>query len=476
MSGLMSKFGFGSKSVTNKPKIEINNFAVQMTQRLTMPDEEYIRRLAKNYGLDFGNSIPLLWKDLYTLFKAKEQYYDEFKLENHLYTITDILDLSGLSNLSPEQQKYYEQSVKFLKKIDFENVPGETPMIQTFNLLGFMVTVQNKATNNTPEDALILQDYIKKVDDALINKTVEKQFYTDQDSAGGTSYGDYVSELSKSLESNIRSGLYDLSPVAKTIIQENPDKSIPVNTALLKMIRIRAMMDKKLGEALGSTTEKELNNNTNTRESRLLTSVSQSTKASLTQKMMPNFQEKVIKKELAVKTKVAPKKSKQSAIFALDDSGSMATLFKQSYVRAILLKLLEDVVNGDMELTFYNYEVNLRNKHVVKTEEEARKLFKHINQRIPNGGGTYIGNCIQTLVDEVIADPELVNPEIFIVCDGEDHVDPKSINFKGVKVNFISLGNYRKEHEQICTLSGGTYLYETFSSKNDGWGKDALRN
>src|SRR5690606_29211891 len=133
---IFSKFGF---NLTTKSKIEMNAFAVQLTQRLTMPDEEYVRKLAVNYNLDFGNSIPLLWKDLYTLFKAKEQYYTDFKLENHLYTITDILDLSGLSVLTPEQQKYYEQSIKFLKSIDFDSVPGSTPMIQTFNLLGFIV-------------------------------------------------------------------------------------------------------------------------------------------------------------------------------------------------------------------------------------------------------------------------------------------------------------------------------------------------
>ena len=470
MSNIFSKFGF---NLTTKSKIEMNTFAVQLTQRLTMPDEEYVRKLAVNYNLDFGNSIPLLWKDLYTLFKAKEQYYTDFKLENHLYTITDILDLSGLSVLTPEQQKYYEQSTKFLKSIDFDSVPGSTPMIQTFNLLGFIVTVQDKKARNTQEDTLILQDYIKKVDDALINKTVEKKFDPDGDNTPGTSYGDYAETLSKTLESNIRTSLYDLSPVAKTIIQENPEKSIPINTALIKMIRVKAIMDAKLGNALGSTTEKELNNNTNTRESRTLTSISQASKASLTQKMLPNFKEKVIKKELAVKTKVAPKKSKQNAIFALDDSGSMATLFKQSYVRGILLKLLEDVVNGDMELTFYNYETSLRNKHVIKTEEDARKLFKHINQRIPNGGGTNIGSCIQTLIDEVISNPDLVNPEIFIVCDGEDYVNAKAIDFKGVKVNFISLGNYRAEHKEVCTLSGGTYLYETFTAKG-GWQKEVL--
>lgn len=462
-----------NSDLTIKSKIEMNTFAVQMTQRLTMPDEEYIRTLAKKYSLDFGYSIPLLWKDLYTLFKAVEQYDIDFKLENHLFTMTDILDLSGKPYLSDELKKYYEQTVKFFKKVNFAEVPGATPMMQTFNLLSYVVTVQDKRDNNSKEDTLILQDYIKKVDDALLNKSVEKEFYLDNHHDENSSISDYNTTLSKTLESNIRTGLYDLSPVVKNIIQENPDQSIPINTALIRLIKVRAVMDKKLGNALGSVTEKVLNNNTNQRESRRISSVSQATNASLVQKSLPGFKEKVIKKEIDIKTKVAPKKSKQSCIIAVDDSGSMGTLFKQSYVRGILLKLLEDVVNDDMELTFYSYETNLYNKHVIKTEEEAKKLFKHINQRIPNGGGTNIGNCIQTLIDEVIADPELVNPEVFIVCDGEDYVNAKLINFKGVKVNFISLGNERAEHKEVCTLSGGTYIAETFS-KNENWNKTTL--
>lgn len=460
LKGLSNLFGGG---VAPREKIEITPFSVQMTQRVPLPDEEYIREIAKKHSLSFGKDIPLLWKDLYTLFKALDQRGSAFNVKDHIFSQTDVLDLTGETVLSGTVQQYYESTRNFLLKINYDEVPGATPLIQAFNVLSFVTSVKGGNDYNTPEDSLILQNYIKEVDEAIINKSVTTQFDLDTKDSGNADLNQISKTLSKTYESHMRTGLYDLNPVIKTVIQEDPEQSIPTNSAFIKLIKVKQVMDKKLGDALGSHTDIELNNSSSTTEQRRITSTAHALKAPISQKIMPGFTEKAIKKELAVKTKVAPKKTKQSAIIAVDDSGSMATLWKQSYVRAILLKLLEDVANGDMELVFYNYVTSLYNRWEVTTMDDCKKLFDHVNKRIPSGGGTNIGACIQTLVNEVIANKDLINPEIFIVCDGEDHVDASKIDFKGVKVNFISLGNYRGEHKKVSDLSGGTYISESFN-------------
>lgn len=452
----------------NKPVYEYSHQSLQMVQRVAMPDEIYVRKLANRYGLRFGLKIPIIWKDIYSLFKALEQNPEDFNIDDFIYNESEIIDFMAATELTEDLKSVYNNNYKFFNSIDFREIPGFSALDKTFNLLSFVVYIQDKNKTNSAEDIDVLNDAEEKLaDDKTLQDALNKEVWLDNKHDPNVSISEYNDTLGKSIESNLRMALYDLSPVIKHIIQGKEEKSVPINSALLKLIKVKMSLDDKLGDVLGSSTDKELNNNTNTREQVRISTVSQATNASIIQKALPKFNEKVIEKDIQIKTKMAPKKSKQSVIIAVDDSGSMCYLHKQSYVRGIILKLLEEVVKGDMELTFYSYESSLYNKTVVKTEEDCKNLFNFINKRRPNGGGTKIGENIQSLIDEVVINPDLVNPEIFIVCDGEDYVDPDIIDFKGVKVNFISLGNYRKTHERLATLSGGTYLLEEFNAKED---------
>lgn len=458
----------------NKSIYEYSHESLQMVQRITMPDETYVRKLANRYGLRFGLKIPIIWKDIYSLFKGLEQNPEDFNVDDFIYNESEILDFMGVTELTEDLKSVYNNNYKFFKSIDFTQISGFSALDKTFNLLSFVVYIQDKGKQNGTEDVDILSDAEEKlVDDKTLQESLGKEAWLDNEHEPNVSISEFNDTLGKTIESNIRMALYDLSPVIKHIIQGKEEKSIPINSALLKLIKVKMSLDSKLGDVLGSSTDKELNNNTNKREQVRLSTISQASNASIIQMALPKFNEKVIEKDIHVKTKIAPKKSKQSVIIAVDDSGSMCYLHKQSYVRGIILKLLEEVIKGDMELTFYSYESSLYNKTVVKTEEECKQLFNFINKRRPNGGGTKIGENIQSLIDEVVINPDLVNPEIFIVCDGEDHVDPDTIDFKGVKVNFISLGNYRKTHERLATLSGGSYILEEFNSKED-YGKTRM--
>jgi uncharacterized protein with von Willebrand factor type A (vWA) domain len=132
---------------------------------------------------------------------------------------------------------------------------------------------------------------------------------------------------------------------------------------------------------------------------------------------MPDFTMKLAKKEIFANKKVAPVTKKQMFTMLLDDSGSMSSKIKQSFVRAVLLNRLEPVIKGHASLIFHFYESERYDKRTVNTTAECKALFDEICRRVPGGGGTHIGKVLQETINESYDVPGYHNPEIMIVCD-----------------------------------------------------------
>lgn len=456
-----------------------NGFVLNLTNKVTMPDVDYINELAREKNFALGTSFknpPRILEDLYYLFRKEQQDPDTFELNNHLfsqeYLETDVL----FRPLTEGEKAYYNHTLLFLEKVDFSNIIGITPLDKALNVMMYLVHLSTKTnpggnnphdeTNNPKQDRVDIKDE-EQLAEAM--KEMGQEGPTGDDGGQGGSgavrspedQGDEMPDLAKC----VRDHLYDLTPSIANVYGAKKPSDVPINRKILGDIKIKAYLENSVGMSTALDTKKVKNNDSNERKKFQMDNHNQITKIRKSAMMSETFDEKFIKKELDVNEKVKPEEKKQILYMLLDDSGSMRCKVKQTYVRAVLLNRLESVVDGKSELMFYLYESKRYNEMEVKDKKAAQKLYKDISLRRPGGGGTYIGHILQETIDEIHNKKGYHDPEIMIVCDGDDKVNPDDLKYKGVRINVVLLGTTNKDLERIAKETGGFFTCEKLYSR-----------
>lgn len=448
-------------------KVANNGRTVQITIGATLPNVDYVIEIAKkDYGFTFPKGvIPIFLIDLYTMFAA----YDQVGEENYnhgmiLLKYPEIIESLKEQNISFDDREikaYYTLAVNTLNMVNLKEARGYSPLSKALDILLVVVNAPNRDADNINK----IFDYEATITDHVIDDGLQnvKNYGTkDVDLEGvSRSKSDSFEDPFK-LTTTVRDFVHSGSIFMKKVILDNPYKSLPVNSAFIKTLKAKMYLTEKLNLGERSSKELEQSNDTNTRVLKTMSSYSQVRHASLSDRVSPTFQSKVLQKSLSVKTKMAPKKVKQAVSLLTDISGSMNELIKQSYVRGIYLHFCEEVVKGNMVINHRFYERNIIDESKADDLKSAQELFKKICTTVPNMGGTDIGACLQTQIDQLSSDPSTTNKEIFIILDGQDKIDPKKIKFKGVIVNAVCIGNQNAGVRETCILSGGRYESITF--------------
>ena len=187
----------------------------------------------------------------------------------------------------------------------------------------------------------------------------------------------------------------------------------------------------------------------------------------------PDFQYKLVTKQLYRAKGIEMEKSKQIIFMIVDDSGSMCSIAKISRVKALLLNRISEVVKGNAELYICTFERHLDNKWIhVNDEKSANTVWDNFRKYFTFSRNT---TSVQDAVEEAVkqiktgvlpafSGPEInitkgVNPEICVINDGQDSVNS---NFKpSLPLHVFIMG---QEHQQLkaCAInSRGSYnLYK----------------
>ena len=184
--------------------------------------------------------------------------------------------------------------------------------------------------------------------------------------------------------------------------------------------------------------------------------------ANMSQMMLPNFIPKFATRNLIVKKRIERKK--QTLILMIDDSGSMNSVSKKVWVKALIWNRVLAVLNKKAELYILTFERNadIYGTHYLSTPEQAEKFMKSDWFPRFSGGGTDIQNAMEEVMkclDEKRLGcchiTDLENPQLVIINDGQDHIDPTFVP-KIVTHSFI-LGQDNNNLKTVVTNSGGTY-------------------
>lgn len=433
----------------------MGQFSVRLTNPINVPGIAHINALAKEKNFNFSEAFtqaPDILKDLFYIFMKERDLGTDFVKGEHLLS-RKIIEKNVLGRpLSSSENAYYLYNLNFLSKVKIEEIIGFSPMDKALNVIMFATKLAKDrhkydTTGTTTGE-------IDEVDETSLGKAIKKFSQPDERSEDGSI------ELSNSLTACVRSYLSDLSPEILSIYGANNKLDMPVDLKIFKDIKIKAYLENKLGMQETKELKVVEDNSSKKKKHMQITSVSDVSKLSKLKMVMPDFNVKLAKKELTVSKKVSPVTKKQMFTMLLDDSGSMGCVKKQTYVRAVLLNRLEPVIKGHATLVFYLYESGRYNKKTVNTVAEARELFDQVCKRVPNGGGTNIGAVLQETINEICALPGYHNPEIMILCDGDDYVDASELDYKGVKINVVALGRDNPGLREAASASTGWYTEE----------------
>lgn len=433
----------------------MGNFSVRLTNEIGIPGIDHINELAMEKNFNFSTAFteaPEILKDLYYIFMKERELGTDFVKSEHLLSRA-VIEKSVLGRkMDSSETAYYLYNLNFLSKVAVEEILGFSPMDKALNVIMYATKLSKELSKYDAEGTVVAEE--DTVTPATLSKSIKKF------SEPSERTGEGEVELSNDLTSCVRDFLYDLSPEILSIYGVNNKLDMPINLKIFKDIKIKAYLENKLGMEETKELKVTADNSSKLKKHMNITSASDLSKVSKLKMVMPDFQVKAAKKELMVNKKVSPVAKKQMFTYLLDDSGSMCCVKKQTYVRATLLNRLEAVAKGNATMVFYLYESGRYNKKVVNTVAECKSLYAEICTRRPNGRGTNIGAILQQTIDEVCALPNYHDPEIMIVCDGDDHVTASEVVSKGVKVDVVVLGNSNAGLKQVAADSGGWYTEE----------------
>jgi hypothetical protein len=182
----------------------------------------------------------------------------------------------------------------------------------------------------------------------------------------------------------------------------------------------------------------------------------------MSQLAKPDFKLRFAKKELYVKVKRSS--AKQVIIIAIDNSGSMNQKEKKMRVSAYLINTLDSVASGDGVAYICWFESSIDKEKIIKVsnKEEAIAFYETGNIGSFDMGGTNVMNVI-TVIAQCIEEgrfgehelKDLHKPNLIIVNDGNDAVDPNYVSPLVTHAVVLGLDNY--DLKKVVESSGGEY-------------------
>ena len=172
---------------------------------------------------------------------------------------------------------------------------------------------------------------------------------------------------------------------------------------------------------------------------------------------------KILTGQILVREKVSRQDKKQLIYLLIDCSGSMDCEDRIAQAAGVLLNRLKAVGRGSCELWLSYFDDHLRSTiHIVNKEEAKSLLSDSSDAGNYSGGGTSIGYCVnkaQERIDEILADrSDLDRPEILVVTDGDDEVDPDRFPSHTKVHAFVVGGRTNSGLKGLVKNTGGVYL------------------
>jgi uncharacterized protein with von Willebrand factor type A (vWA) domain len=341
------------------------------------------------------------------------------------YFIDEYADFENLADDVKEQLS----AKKALYDSIYETfIPGFTPLDQAIAIYKQMSREAEKQDREDSDD--VDQEMIQK---AQLN--FDREMYMDP-------------SINEQLELNEHS--------------KNRKMSIMNNISIIGELGSQFKVEKEIDEKIVS--------NSDIYAKKMMRDYAQIANIDLYQKLFPNFDVKLLTKDLVVNVPVDRKEQKQKIIILLDFSGSMDEQEKQDWVNAILIDRFKYVMRGEAEVFFSYFVCSPDQMHFqhIHDRETVLKFWQTFSND-PDGGTTRVGAMVEKVAADIKKktlhnldiDLSEEKPEILIINDGEDSIDSDKFPYK---VNAICLMEQNNQLKNLCIATHGKQVHVDYDN------------
>jgi hypothetical protein len=383
--------------------------------------------------LPYGNNMRT--KDNIKVVKELSRFYFHKMLDEKDYIDPEY----KATGLNEEQQELVDQKTPFYEDLWDKYIPGFTPLEKALALFNQMM--DNHKSNGGDESEFgeaFNDDTRAQLDDVKFDEEIwndpEYNELLDLDFFKARNF-DKVSIMNKiSLIQNLGSQFKIEKEVTEKIVQNS------------QLISKKMMRD-----------------------------YSQVFNVDLYQRLFPDFDMKLLTKNLTINVPVDRTEHKQKIIMLLDFSGSMSNSRKQEWVVAILMDRLKHCMLEEAEVFFSYFCHRATDMHFTHVYNRATALeFLNTFSTSPDGGDTHIGDMIDFINNQINNRGRLHNldidlsedqPEILVINDGDDSIKTSEFSYK---TNAISLYRTNAELKGLCIKNKGKYVTVEASRNKHG--------
>lgn len=432
------------------------------------PTREEMREVAESVGLkrfspsllaDLANTRaggevnpPSAWRDVIER-QAEEKV--SLKPENNGYWLKATCDWTQDRREAVQSQvekavKYHSAVCDFIRTVEWDGVPGNTPLEQASRLLKLLAAKSSGQPGGDGESLPIFQELagdsvareLAEVLDEVEDLDKEDRELLDPDDKQSESAG------------SGSGGKLQAMRIAEVLLSDTAQREmVRISRKLEDLTRMRVARQVKFepdpeGDDVRNRPIKNLGE---------LTRVVKPAWAKY-QKSRTLFWYEAISGQLPVRERGIRRERKQLLYLIIDCSGSMEEGLKVAKACGVLMNRLKAVMKGDAVLYWRLFDANLHAEHFVSTAAEAKSAMDELRRGNFSGGGTAIDSCARAAlarIEEIMAKGESHRPELVVVTDGCDTVRLTARDVHPTRVHAVVVSGGNPDLIDLAVKSGG---------------------
>lgn len=377
-----------------------------------------------------------------------DSYGDYYYKRNALFDSNgkDVNDKNEARRLAAYREvKYHSNIQEFTKSLNFEGIPGVSPLEKSLGLVKLLSSQRGGESSNNPgeEDNLPIFNQDQK-------KLAEKL--------------NQVLEAVSNLDSQEKQLLDFTGPIGEKGALSMAEDMLKGKEVMLK---IKRTLDKLVKLRTGTHIKLTPDPNGSEIRYRSIKDFSELERLNPTEfmygKQYLNY--RIVSGTSTVRERCSKQEKKMLLYILIDCSSSMHSNDKYLKAGGVLMNRLKAVLNGEAEVTFSFFHDELGKEYTASSDSlpEVRKLMEKIKYENFNEGSTAIADCTKEAIKRVnkkLADnPSLTKPELLVVTDGCDNTTALKVNhLGGITLHTIIVGGTNDHLLKVARQSGGVAI------------------
>ncbi len=344
--------------------------------------------------------------------------------------------------------KYHSAVCDFVRTIEWDGVPGNTPLEQSVQLLKLLAAKAGEPGG----DGETLPIFQEQAGDSVARELAEVLDEVEDLDKEDRELLDPDDKQNQSAGSG--SGKLQAMRIAEVLLSDAAQREmVRISRKLEDLTRMRVARQVKFepdpeGDDVRCRPIKNLGE---------LARVAKPAWAKY-QKSRTLFWYEAISGQLPVRERGIRRERKQLLYVIIDCSGSMKEGLKIAKACGVLMNRLKAVMKGDAVLYWRLFDTGLHAEHFVSTAAEAKAAMKELAAGNFSGGGTEIDSCARASlarIEEIMAGGETHRPELVVVTDGCDTVCLQASDIHPTRLHAFVVSGGNPDLIDLAVKSGG---------------------